>query len=278
MDTLANYFHNIPPQHRTLLLAGGIACFWLLETAAPVFRWRYQKWRHAGVNLFFTFTTVLVNFSMAFLLALASEWTDLYQFGLLHWLPPMPVWLQMLFGVLMLDLVGAYLIHLIQHKTRWMWQFHVVHHADPYIDVTTANRHHPVESAFRFSFTCLAVLVTGAPWWIIMFYQSLSLLFAQFTHANLRIPVWLETALSWVLVTPTMHRVHHHFVQPQTDSNYGNIFSIWDRLFSTFMVMDNAKIHFGIDTYPKEEENSRIGQLLKIPFGEYRKPAGKFDA
>jgi sterol desaturase/sphingolipid hydroxylase (fatty acid hydroxylase superfamily) len=105
-----------------------------------------------------------------------------------------------------------------------------------------------------------------------MLYQSLSLLATQFTHANIRLPRNVDRALSWVLVSPDMHKVHHHYVLPYTDSNYGNIFSIWDRLFGTYMELDRETIVYGVDTFPDREENSSVSGLLKQPFHKYRKP------
>lgn len=274
MEQIVQYFDTIPSLHRSLILAGGIAFFWVIESTAPLFRWQYDKWQHAAINIFFTLTTVVINFFMAFLLVRASEWTAAAQFGLLHWLPPMPLWVSMLVGLLLLDLVGAYFVHWAEHRVRWMWRFHLVHHTDPNVDTTTANRHHPGESVFRFVFTTLGAVLVGAPWWTIMAYQSLSVVLSQFNHSNINFPQWLDDALSWVIVTPRMHRVHHHFVLPQTDTNFGNIFSIWDRLFGTFTKMDNAKIVFGIDTHMEPQEHSRLGSLLKIPFQKYRPPVG----
>jgi sterol desaturase/sphingolipid hydroxylase (fatty acid hydroxylase superfamily) len=118
----------------------------------------------------------------------------------------------------------------------------------------------------------LAIFVLGAPIGIVMLYQSLSLISTQFTHANIKLPKKLDAAISWVLVSPDMHKVHHHYVLPYTDSNYGNIFSIWDRLFGTFMKFDREAIVYGVDTFPDEVENSNLKSLLKQPFHTYRKP------
>ncbi len=278
MESIIDYFTNIPSSHRSLILVGGIAFFWILESGLPLTRKPYQKWPHAGINIFFTITTIAVNFCMASMLLNVSDWTVTAHFGILQWLPPMPLWLQMIFGVLLLDLIGAYFIHWIEHKVKWMWRFHLIHHTDPNVDTTSANRHHPGESVFRFVFTTLGAAVVGAPWWIIMLYQSLSAGLSQFNHANLKFPQWLDRALSWVFVTPNMHRVHHHYMLPYTDTNFGNIFSIWDRMFGTFSTLPAEKIVFGIDTYPKPEEHSNIGRLLTIPFEQYRSPTGsKFE-
>lgn len=278
METLVAYFENIPSAHRAGLLAGGIAFFWLIESAAPLFRWRYDKWAHAALNIFFTVTTVVVNFLMAFMLLQGSAWAVAHDFGILQWLPAMPLWVEMILGLLLLDLIGAWLVHWAEHRVKWMWRFHLVHHTDTHVDTTSANRHHPGESVFRFVFTAAGAMIVGAPMWLVFLYQSLSVVLSQFNHANIRFPSRLDDALSWVIVTPRMHRVHHHYTLPYTDTNYGNIFSIWDRLFGTFARMDNEKIVFGIDTHMAPEEHSRMGNLLKIPFQRYRPPVGgKFE-
>lgn len=278
MDTIVNYFSTIPTAHRTFILVGGIAFFWIIESAVPLFQFGYNKWKHAGTNIFFTITTILVNFPLAFILLKSADWAQETQFGILNWLPTMPTWLFAIVGMLLLDLIGAYFVHWTEHKVRWMWRFHLIHHTDTNIDTTSANRHHPGESVFRFLFTTLGVVVAGAPMWLVFMYQSFSVLLSQFNHANTYIPKWLDNALSWVIVTPDMHHVHHHYVLPYTDSNYGNIFSIWDRLFGTFMTLDRDKLVYGIDTYMDEKENAHIPPLLKIPFQEYRKPVGaKFE-
>ncbi len=279
MESVYTYFTHIPSAHRSIILLGGLTFFLLLEGAVPLFRWDYKKWPHAGINLFFTFTTVIVNFLLAAILLYTGTWVETHHFGLLQWMPKMPLWLFMLAGLLLLDLIGAYFVHWAEHKVKWMWRFHLVHHTDRNVDTTTANRHHPGESVFRFVFTTLGVLVVGAPIALIFLYQSLSALLSQFNHANIQFPASLDRALSWVIVTPAMHRVHHHYALPYTDTNYGNIFSIWDRLFGTFSRLDNDKIIFGIDTHLQPDEHSKMGNLLKIPFQKYRSPVGaKFDA
>lgn len=279
MESIVDYFTHIPSSHRSAILLGGLTFFLLLEGAVPLFRWKYNKWSHAGINLFFTFTTVLVNFLMAFILLKSAEWVEATSFGLLQWMPEMPLLWYTIIGLLLLDLIGAYFVHWAEHKVKWMWRFHLVHHTDTNVDTTTANRHHPGESVFRFVFTTAGVVVCGAPIYLIFLYQSLSAALSQFNHANIRFPGRLDDALSWVLVTPRMHRVHHHYVLPYTDSNYGNIFSIWDRLFGTFAKMDNEKIVFGIDTHLSATEHSELGNLLKMPFQRYRPPVGaKFES
>lgn len=274
MEPIMVYFESIPSKDRSLILAGGIAFFWLMETAFPLFKFSYKKWKHAGINVFFTFTTIIVNFALAFLLLLISRWTQDNHWGLLSYIDSIPLVLYALVGLMGLDLVSAYFIHWLEHKVRFMWRFHLIHHTDVHVDTTTANRHHPGESIFRFIFTSLAVFILGAPIWLIMLYQALSVVLSQFNHANISLPERLDKFLSLALVTPNMHHVHHHYVLPQTDTNYGNIFSIWDRIFGTFSYMKQEDITYGIDTHLDESEHSKITKMLKIPFESYRKPVG----
>ncbi|MDG1723387.1 MAG: sterol desaturase family protein [Flavobacteriaceae bacterium] len=271
MENLIQYFETIPSLHRSIILVGGITLFWLIEGLVPTRSLSYKKWRHALPNFFFTATSVLVNFFLAFLLLNTADWTQANGFGILH-IVALPLWLYVVLGVLLLDFIGAYLAHLVEHKVKPLWMVHLVHHSDHHVDTTTANRHHPLESLVRFSFTLLAVFILGAPIGVVMLYQSLSVVLSQFNHANINLPVKLDQWLSYVLVTPHMHKVHHHYVLPYTDSNYGNIFAIWDRLFGTHMHLDAARIVYGVDVFPNEEENSRVGSLLKQPFQSYQKP------
>ncbi len=272
MEQLIAYFETIPPLHRTIILVGGITFFWILEGIMPLFNVGYKKWKHAWPNFFFTLTTIIVNFPLAFLLLKTSDWTVTNDFGIINWLPEMPLWLYVGLGVMLLDLISAYTAHLVEHKVKPLWMVHLVHHSDHNVDTTTANRHHPFESIIRYLFTLAGVFVVGAPVGIIMLYQSLSVVLSQFNHANIKLPVKVDKAISWFIISPDMHKVHHHYKLPYTDSNYGNIFSIWDRLFGTYMELERDKITYGVDTFPDEKENSSIKGLLKQPFHKYRRP------
>lgn len=267
------FFETIPSSYRSIVLVSGIVLFWALEGAIPLFSWGYKRYRHAALNLVFTLTTLVVNLGLAFLIVWAADWTGDRGFGVLY-LVDLPLWVHVLGGVLLLDLVSAWFIHWLEHKVRWMWKFHLIHHTDTYVDVTTALRHHPGESVFRALFTVIGVLMAGVPIGAVFLYQTLSALFSQFNHANITLPGWMEKGLSWVVVTPDMHKVHHHWVQPQTDTNFGNIFSVWDRMFGTYDPMPAKDVRFGIDTHMDPNENDNLKNLMGIPFQEYRPPVG----
>lgn len=270
MNDIINYFTTIPSSHRSLILVGGITFFWLIENAFPLFQFKYNKVKHAGLNFFFTLTTIIINFVLAFLLAKSAEWATENNFGIINWIGEMPLWLYTLMGLMVLDLIGAYFIHWLEHRIGVLWMFHLIHHSDLQVDTTTANRHHPGESVFRFIFTLLAVVITGAPMWMVFMYQSISVFLSQFNHANIQLPEKLDKLISYFIVTPAMHHIHHHYQLPYTDSNYGNIFAVWDRIFGTYQTMPQKDIVYGIDTCMNPAENTKAMPLLKIPFGKYR--------
>ena len=266
MNEIIHYFETIPSLHRALILAGGITFFWLIETVNPLFILKYKKWKHAGINIFFTITSIIVNFLMAFILLWTSNWTVENHFGILQLANGINPRIFMITGLLLLDLIGAYLVHFVEHKVKFLWRFHLVHHSDLWVDTTTANRHHPGESVIRFVFTTLAVVLVGAPMWMVFLYQSASVVLSQFNHANISLPIKIDKMLSYFIVSPDMHKVHHHYIMPHTDSNYGNIFSIWDRLFGTFSTINREDIVYGIDTHMELEKNNQLINLLKTPF------------
>ena len=272
MDEIIQYFETIPSLHRGSILAGGIAIFWLIESSVPFFKFNYNKWQHAGINLFFTATTIVINFALAFILVNTADYVTKNKIGILPLLPNWNSFVYAIIGLLLLDFFGAYLAHYVEHRVKFLWRFHLIHHSDTYIDTTSGNRHHPGESVIRFAFTTLGVILVGSPMWMVFMYQTLSVVATQFTHANICLPKKFDRLLSYLIVSPDMHKIHHHYKLPYTDSNYGNIFSIWDRLLATFSYMEREKIVYGIDTHMNPKENNVLSSLLKIPFEKTRTP------
>ena len=141
------------------MLLGGIVFFWVLEGIIPLYSFKYQKTRHAVTNLFFTLSTAVIGFGLAFVLLESTIFVTQNKIGVIH-IIELPLYIQVIISLLLLDLVGAYLIHFIEHKVPWMWKFHIVHHSDMNVDVTTGLRHHPGETLFRISFTILGVYIS----------------------------------------------------------------------------------------------------------------------
>ena len=269
MENFILIFENISSVNRAIIIVSGITFFWINEGIVPFKFLNYKKWIHSIPNFLLTVTTIIVNFLFAFLLIFASDWTFENSFGIIHLINSNYLIINVIIGILVLDLIGAYLPHLVQHKVKLLWYIHIVHHTDHKVDTTTANRHHPLESIVRFVFTFIGIFISGAPIGLVLLYQSISVLASQFNHANIQISDKLDKLLSHIIVSPNMHKVHHHFKLPYTDSNYGNIFSIWDRLFGTFMELDKGRIKYGVDTDMNEKLNSKFISLLERPFRKW---------
>ncbi len=265
---IISYFQDLEqrPLERLAILVGGLLFFWILEGAIPLRALHYKKnkIRHAGVNFFFTVLHLILHTGLALLIIRLSDWCRDQQFGLVYWFGT-GVLVTVLIGVLALDF-SSWLVHLVMHKNKFLWRFHLIHHSDTNVDVTTGLRHHPGDSLLRGIFFMLLILVSGAPMYAVMIYQTLVVLATAFTHANIRLPVKLDRFLSFFLISPNMHKVHHHWKQPYTDTNYGAVFSIWDRLLGTYSHLDVKELRYGLDRYYPEEKDEDIMTLLTKPF------------
>lgn len=240
--------------------------FWILEGYYNLFELNYKKWGHAKVNIVLLLFVMLINAVFGIATVGIFVWLSDSGYGLLHIISG-PVWLELLLSVLVLDLIAQYSVHYLLHKVKWMWRLHIVHHSDKNVDVTTGTRHHPIDFIIRECFALIAVIIMGMPISFYFFYRILSVLFTYFTHANISLPLRLDRALSYIIVTPNMHKFHHHHQLPWTDTNYGNMLSIWDHLFGTFIYEDPNRIHYGIDIADHTNDESVLVQM-KIPFNK----------
>tara|TARA_B110000908_G_C10024510_1_gene344424 strand:- start:152 stop:724 length:573 start_codon:yes stop_codon:yes gene_type:complete len=179
----------------------------------------------------------------------------------------LPIWVELLIAVLALDFSAQYIVHYLLHKIPFMWRFHMVHHSDTNVDATSATRHHPGDYLMREVFALLVIILFGIPLAYYLFYRMVTVFFAYFTHANFYMPKTIDKILSLVFVTPNMHKFHHHFEMPWTDTNFGNIFSFWDRIFGTLTYDDPKKVTFGLDLLDSTKDQDILYQL-KIPFNK----------
>lgn len=267
-ENLVSYFSTLEerPLERMAILVGGLLIFWIIEGAIPLLPLRYKKtkFKHAVVNFGFTLLHLVIHTLLAILIVKLSDWCMHQNFGLVYWFNA-GIGMTIVIGVLALDF-SSWLVHLVMHKVSVLWRFHLIHHSDNNVDVTTGLRHHPGDSLLRGVFFLLLIFVSGAPMYSVMIYQTLVVLSTAFTHANISLPKKLDSTLSYVFVSPNMHKVHHHWKQPFTDSNYGAVFSIWDRLLGTFMKLDPKHIRYGLDRYYPNEKDEDFISLLKKPF------------
>jgi sterol desaturase/sphingolipid hydroxylase (fatty acid hydroxylase superfamily) len=271
MDTwssVIHYFQDLEqrPLERMAILVGGLLFFWILEGAIPVFSLHYRttKLNHAAVNFAFTVIHLIIHSLLAIVIVRLSDWCQAHSFGIVHWTKANIGW-SVLIGVLALDF-SSWWVHWVMHRQPLLWRFHLIHHSDSKVDVTTGLRHHPGDSMLRGVFFILFIFISGAPMYAVMIYQTLVVAFTAFTHANISLPVAIDKWLSYLLISPNMHKVHHHRLQPYTDTNYGAVFSIWDRLLGTFSHLPMQDIRYGIDRYYPAEKDEELGTLLKKPF------------
>jgi sterol desaturase/sphingolipid hydroxylase (fatty acid hydroxylase superfamily) len=157
--------------------------------------------------------------------------------------------------------------HFLMHKYKWFWRFHAIHHSDRVLNVSTSLREHPIETIIRLSHYILASCILGPAFWIIGLHQFIQVVSKIIIHSNWRLPDRIDKVLSYFVLTPNMHHVHHHYMQPFTDSNFGDLFSIWDRAFGTFKYLPKEEVVFGIDVNVFEQtQNLRFKNLIKLPF------------
>src|SRR5258705_2268508 len=140
---------------------------------------------------------LVIHTFLAILIVLISDWCRDNQFGLVYWLHANTIGI-ILISFLTLDFFAGWLAHITEHKVFVLWRFHVVHHADNNVDVTTGLRHHPIESVVRGIFFFIGIFVSGSPMYAVMIFQTLLVLSAAFTHANIRLPQWLDVSFRYI--------------------------------------------------------------------------------
>lgn len=218
---------------RLSLLWMGALLIW--ETREPCFAF-FKDGTERGLHGLRNLALALINVlavSLGFVSAWAgiAAWSESQRIGLLHWIPLWD-WLHALMALLALDL-WTYTWHRMSHRIPMLWRFHQVHHSDPAMDVTTANRFHFGEIALSSLLRIPVIALVGVRFGELVVYETLLQAVVQFQHANIALPVALEHSLRRWVVTPGMHKVHHSREQPETDSNYASLLSIWDHLFGS---------------------------------------------
>ena len=174
--------------------------------------------------------------------------------------------LALVFGILVLDL-ERYWVHRLLHAVPLLWRCHALHHSDREIDVSTGYRHHPFEMIVIALVLPLSVMALSVPGMVLVAYGAIDAIAAVFQHANVRIPHRLERLLAPVFVIPAMHRLHHSIDRSEADSNYGQIFSFWDRLFATYTTPspERSRIEFGVADF-MQPADQRLPVMLLTPF------------
>lgn len=183
-----------------------------------------------------------------------------HQVGLLNLLA-LPWWLKAILGLLLLDFV-EYLMHRLSHNVRWLWLLHAVHHSDTKLDVTANLRTHPLHLLLLVGFKVVAVIAIGLPLWVFLLKEIMTVVMGALHHAAIEWPAWIDRRLSWLLITPRGHWLHHSPDMPESNSNFGQVFSFWDRLFGTYSTPRAGQTRFGLAALSTRSWHSGWGMLM----------------
>ena len=250
---------------RLLLFWGALLFFLSLEILLPYRPGSVSKVKRWINNLALTlFNSILLNLIFSTAIVFTATYAQANKMGILNMVQA-PTWLKILVTVAFMDFM-LYVWHLLNHEVPLLWRFHRVHHSDLNMDVSTATRFHIGELAISAVIKISLIFFLGASPMGVLIFESALVLCAQFHHSSLKIPKSFET-LWWILfVPPSMHRIHHSVIIKEMNTNYGTIFSLWDRFLGTLLAkVDQTRVRIGVGAYRKPDKLN-FHQLLVMPF------------
>ena len=261
--------HDIMEKKGLPILIGIFAFLFIMETISELRVRKEKRIKRAIINAIFAIPGFI---ALRLLLLPAMVWVAYknqeWQIGL-NYLYALPLWLEAVIAFFLLDYTN-YLWHILNHRVPVLWRFHIVHHTDIDLDVTTAIRFHAGEMIASVFFRGLAVFIVGATPVLVLVYEIFFEAATQFHHSNWKLPFGFEKVLNRIFVTPRMHGIHHSVIRNETDSNYSVIFSFWDRIHRTSNLgIPHHEVITGVPAYSNPNELT-VGYLLKLPFTKIR--------
>jgi sterol desaturase/sphingolipid hydroxylase (fatty acid hydroxylase superfamily) len=266
LDALESFLrrHDEPLQYAAFF--GALAICGVLELVVQRRRAGRARWRRWPANWGLTVLNIVLLGALPLSGLAMADLARERDWGLLNH-PAVPLAAALAAGFLLRSLV-SYATHAAMHKVPLLWRVHRVHHTDTMLDVSTTVRFHPLEFAIQVPIMLGAIAILGLHPVVVIAYEIADAGINVFTHADIRLPRWLDRALRLVLVTPEMHRVHHSAHRPETDSNYGAVLSIWDHAFGTHRRVAPealAALRLGLDECQDVRSRSLLW-LLASPF------------
>ncbi len=253
-------------QIRLSIFIGVFLLMLVLEQFIPRHPTVDSKGRRLAINLGLTFlNTGLIKLIFGAAAAGVAAFAESKGWGLLNMLH-VSGGLNIFISVIVLDF-SIYWQHVLVHTVPFFWRFHIVHHSDLDLDVSSGFRFHPLEIVFSMLYKIMVVLLLGPSVIGVVVFEAILNGMAQFSHSNITLPLGLDRGLRYLLVTPDMHRIHHSVERDETDSNYGFNLSIWDRLFGTYNAFGRKpqpEIDIGVPQFRKPNEVS-FGKLITMP-------------
>jgi sterol desaturase/sphingolipid hydroxylase (fatty acid hydroxylase superfamily) len=246
------------------ILIGFIVLFYSLEQILTK-QFKFDKRpQHLLHNILFQVVFYFINLVWATVIVFSIEWLNKHEVGL-FFLFEIPVWIKLILGVVIFDFV-TYWFHRVAHMTPVLWRFHRVHHSDTSMDASTNFRGHPLEIMFWFSISnIVAAAIFGLDLLSLGLYFLVVTPFFFLEHSNIKFPVWIDKTLGLVFTTPNFHKLHHEQDQKYTDSNFADIFIIWDRMFGTFTYKPPQEVRYGLKEF-EDPKKQTFWYLMISPF------------
>jgi len=265
MDELRTFFSSHEDVTQLILYAVVITSLWFSEMLISGYGLK-NKWKHTSVNSLFIFTALPIQLFLTGFIVYISVWTNVHHWGLINFIPHHHnAWVYYIILFVLLDFC-EYVYHVVMHKIDTLWKFHLVHHSDLHVDVSTTVREHPGETCVRTCCLMLWTFLLGPAVGVLILRQTFQTISNISAHTEFRLSDRANKIIGFIFITPNLHHVHHHHELPYTDCNYGDVLSIWDRLFGTYTELERDKTVFGIDTHMDEKINGKFLNVIKVPF------------
>jgi len=244
-------------ESKALIVGIGLVTFFLLENLFPKEQLKFKnKIKRISKNIFFWLINIGITPIIILpitLFATTYNFHNTFQFENLVF--------QFFFHLLMYDLF-LYFWHRANHEIPFLWKFHHVHHLDETLDVSSAVRFHFGEVILSAIVRCGLIVTFNISFAHLLIIEAIVLISSAFHHSNIRLPKKLEQYLSYIIVTPSIHWVHHHKRQQETDSNYCTIFSLWDYLFGTRSYFQR---YLGMPIGVENDTDQPVSKLITRP-------------
>jgi sterol desaturase/sphingolipid hydroxylase (fatty acid hydroxylase superfamily) len=260
MENIINSINSIDANYIIVFL---IALFYSLERLLGTPFKFDRRLSHFFNNFLFQLAFFFASLAFAVVQVYIITWSSINQVGLFYWFE-IPLWIKVILGVMCLDLT-SYWFHRMAHTSPLLWRLHRVHHSDTTMDTSTFFRSHPLEVLVFGTSSILACIIFGLDLSILGVYLIVILPFFVAQHANIQLPVWMDSVFGRVFVTPNIHKVHHEQNQYYTDSNFADIFIFWDKLFKTYKYLPVKDIRYGLKEFDTDKRQT-FWYLMISPF------------
>jgi sterol desaturase/sphingolipid hydroxylase (fatty acid hydroxylase superfamily) len=228
---------------------------------------QWLRLKHVGLNFFVSLlNTLMMRLLLPSGLVGIAVLLGEKNLGLFNQFPLNPV-AEIIVSIILLDLF-IYWQHRFMHYIPVLWKLHGVHHSEQFMDFSTGFRFHPFEMLFSFLIKIFLVSVFGVSPLAVIIFEIMLSSFAIFSHSNVVFPEKIERVLSYVFITPALHRIHHSIVIKESNNNFGFSVNIWDRIFSSYQTVEDnqSRLVFGRMQNNTLVNSSSLPSILIEPF------------